>query len=196
MGAAVALAGIEALGIALSPWLIVTYPLLLVVLSPSGRHLALAVHELPLWLLIVVATARRVLALAVIWLIGAVFGRAAIGWAETRFPRITRFIHWTEGLLRRFGVPLLVVAPGFTPSLMSGVTGIPFARYLPAITLGTAFYVALTVFFGEAVAGWTLPIMAWLGAHVVEATVVCTVVVGAWKLWSRLRRRPAGGLEG
>lgn len=188
IGLAVGLAALEAIGTALSPWLLVEAPLLLIALSPSGRHLAMAVLTESAPLIILVATARRVLALAATWLIGAIYGRVAIAWASARFPRVARFITWTEGLLTRFGAPLLVVAPGFTPSLLAGVSGIRFPTFAAAVSVGTAFYCALTVFFGEALAGWTRPILDWLVEHVVGATIVCVVLVSAQQLWSRWRR--------
>lgn len=192
LGALGALTVVEIVAIALSPWLLVRAPLLLVGLSPSSRHLALAVLEVPFPWLVLVATLRRSLALAVVWLVGAVYGRGAIAWAATRFPRVTRFLHWFEGLLRRFGLPLLVLAPGFTPSLLAGVTGIRFSRFLLAIGLGNLGYTTATVLFGDAMVGWTRPLLAWLAAHVTEATAVCVASVLTWQLWTRLRRpRPA-----
>lgn len=188
MGAAVTLAGLEALAVALSPWLLVRWPLLLVALSPSGRHIALAVLDVGLVPLVLVATGRRVLALAVTWLLGAIYGRAAIAWAGARFRRLGRLVAWTERLLGRVGLPLLVVAPGFTPSMLAGVTGIPFWPFLLAVTAGNAAWCAATAVLGEAMADWTGPIVDWLSDHVLPATAVAVALVFGRQLWTRLRR--------
>ena len=79
--------GANLLGTAFSPYLLVHHPLILILLAPVGRHVALAAPSVPLIPMLVVGTLRRVVGLGATYGIGAIYGDAAVAWAEKRYPR-------------------------------------------------------------------------------------------------------------
>lgn len=182
------LTAMGAVGTALSPWLLVEQPLLLVALSAQNRHVLLAaaqVSPLPLW---VVGTARRMLSLLLTFGLGALYGRAAVRWTAGRFPRVARLMGWLEGLLGRWGPLLLVPFSSYTLVGLAGVTRMPLRAFLLGAGLGNAIYMAAAVWLGESVARYSELFIAWLAQHLVESTVVCVLAVVIQQL---LRRRRA-----
>ena len=174
-------------GTALSPYLLVEHPLLLVALCADGRHVVLAAAEAPLVPLLIVATLRRVLSLLLTYGLGAIYGVGVVTWIEGRFSRTGRLIRGFENLLRRIGPPILGPMPGYTPALLAGVARLPLWAVTLWLTLGTALWMGLTVAFGDAVSDWSGMLITWLGEHVVGATAVCVVLVVAWQIIGRLR---------
>lgn len=107
-------------GTALSPYLLVKSPLLLVALSPAAHHVALAAATVDPVSLIAVATLRRVLTGLSAYGLGYLYGQAALDWVEQRHPRLARLVRLVERLFARIGVALLVVAPAPTVAVLAG----------------------------------------------------------------------------
>lgn len=185
VGAAIGLAVVGTVGTALSPWLLVEHPLVLVALNPDGRHIALGAAETPFLPLALVGTARRVLGLLATYGVGALYGDAAVTWTERRFPRVAALVRWFERLLHRWGAPLLVLMPAYTMSMLAGGAGLRLSRFVPAVTLGAFGWIAGTIFFGDLLSGWTRLLLDWLRENLVAATLVCVALVVVQQLLSR-----------
>src|SRR4249920_2502176 len=67
-------------GTAFSPLLLVKAPLLLVMLSPDGRHVALVAGRVDPWLLMAVTVVRRALYSIGVYGLGAAYGDLAVDW--------------------------------------------------------------------------------------------------------------------
>ena len=181
--------GINALGTAFSPYLLVHYPLLLVGLAPEMRHLLLAAgHVDPVWLS-VVAVLRRVLSMVSTWSLGYVYGFTVVRWMEARYPRLGAKVRWIERLYGRIGPVVRCVVPGYTVSALAGAARTPIRIFLPATLMGQILWVVLNVWIGASISAWTAPVLDFLRAHLVEATVIAAALVGLQQLISRLRKR-------
>jgi membrane protein DedA with SNARE-associated domain len=176
-------------GTALSPYLLVKSPLLLVALSPAAHHVALAAATVDPLSLIAVATLRRVLTGLSAYGLGYLYGQAALDWIEQRHPRLARMVRFVERLFARFGVALLVVAPAPTVSVLAGAARSRLSIFLLALTLGHALWNAITQFLGDAFARTTDLLTDFLGEHLLESTLVCVAVVVAQQALTRLVRR-------
>lgn len=62
---------------------------------------------------------------------------------------------------------------------------------LVAGAAGQLLWMTLTVYFGEAVSGWTRPILAFLSRHLVESTIVAAALVGLQQLVAYQKRKSA-----
>jgi len=190
--AIVAVFGLLALGsivgTALSPYLLVRQPWLLVLLAPEGRHIALVATSLPAVPLILLGSLRRVLGLVASYGIGALYGEAAVRWAEQRYPRLAPLIRFLERAFGRFGALLLLLAPMHSLTVLAGAGGTRFVAFLVSVTAGQAFWVTVTFYFGDAIAAWTGPVIAFLSEYLVESTLVCVALVAAQQILSRLKR--------
>lgn len=181
--------GANALGTALSPWLLVNTPLLLVGLSPDLRHLLLVAGHVDPALLTLVAVVRRVISMVSTWSLAYVYGFTVVRWMERRYPRLGAMMRWIESFYGRVGPVVLVLIPGYTVSALAGAARTGWRIFLPATILGQVIWVLASVWIGESIAAWTAPILSFFEAHVVEATVIAATLVGGQQLWSRLKKR-------
>lgn len=179
------------LGTALAPYLLVKNPLLLVAVSPAAHHIALAAASVDAAPLITVATLRRVLTGIGAYGLGFLYGRAALGWLDQRYPRVARLVAWIERLFERWGVALLVVAPAPTVALFAGAARSHFLAFVLALTAGHAFWNSVTYYVGNTLAAWTDLLTSFIGENLLESTLLCLAAVAlqqALSSWSRRRR--------
>jgi len=177
------------LGTALAPYLLVKSPLLLVAISPAAHHVVLAAASVDPAPLVAVATARRVLTGVAAYGLGFLYGRAALGWLEQRYPRLARLVGLVEQLFARWGVWLLVLAPAPTVALFAGAARSRFITFVIAVALGHALWNSVTVYVGDAVAVWTDLLTSFVGEHLLESTLICIALVALQQTLSRLPRR-------
>lgn len=191
----VALTVASLLGTAFAPYLLVKSPVVLVALSPAAHHVALAAATVEPWLLISVATLRRVLMGLSAYGLGYLYGHAALAWLEQRHPRLAQLVRFVERLYARFGVALLVVAPAPTVAVLAGAARSQLAYFLLALTAGHVLWNTLTQHIGDAFARRTDLLTAFLDEHLLESTLVCLAAValqqGVSRLWRRRRARAA-----
>lgn len=178
------------LGAALSPYLLVKSPLLLVAISAAAHHVALAAASVDQVPLIVVATVRRVLTGLSAYGLGYLYGGVAIAWIEQRHPRLGDLVRWVQHLFARFGVALLIIAPAPTIALFAGAARSRLSWFLLALTLGHLFWNTVTQYLGDVLARRTEMLTAFLGEHLFESTAICVTLVVVQQAVSRWRRRP------
>jgi len=194
VGTVGALTVLSAIGTALSPYLLVEHPLLLVALAPENRHILLAAAQADPVPLILVGTVRRMLSLLTTYGLSGLYGPALLRWSEQRFPRFAAAARWVERLAERGGAPLLVIAPGYTFVTFAGVRGMAFKPFLAAIAVGNLLFIILSVFFGDAVSIWTNVLIDWLKQHLIASTLACILAVLIQQLISRRKGGGGGGL--
>ncbi len=177
------------LGTALAPYLLVKNPLLLVAVSPAAHHVALAAATVDPLPLVTVAALRRTLTGIGAYGLGLLYGRAALGWLDERYPRLARLVNWVERLFKRWGVGFLVLAPAPTVALFAGAARSHFVAFLLALLLGHTLWNSVTYFVGDALAIWTDLLTNFIGEHLLESTLVCIGLVTLQQAVSSLLRR-------
>jgi membrane protein YqaA with SNARE-associated domain len=177
------------LGTALSPYLLVKHPLLLVALSASAPNVAMAAANAEPIPLIAIATLRRTLTGLASYGLGHLYGDTALGWLEQRFPSLARLLRFAERSFARFGVALLLIAPAPTLALLAGAARSRLLFVLPALALGHVFWNTLTQYLGGTFARSTELLTAFLGEHLLEATLACVLAVALQQGTSRWLRR-------
>lgn len=176
-------------GTALSPYLLVKNPLLLVAISPAPHHVALAAATVDPLPLVVVATLRRLLLGLCAYGLGYIYGHASFEWLRKRYPRVGRFLGLVERLFARGGLALLVVAPAQTLVLLAGASRSRLVPFMIALSAGNALWTTLTYYLGDALSVWTDQLIAFLADHLVESTAVCVLAVLLQQVTVRLVRR-------
>ena len=164
-------------GTALSPYLLVKSPLLLVAISPAAHHVALAAATVDPVPLVTVSTLRRTLTSLAAFGLGALYGPAAVSFIEQRYPRLARLVALLERLFARFGVLLLIAAPVPTVAVLAGAARSRLVHFLPAVVVGLTLWTSLTYTVGDALSRWTDLLTAFLTEHLLESTAVCVVLV-------------------
>jgi membrane protein DedA with SNARE-associated domain len=181
-------------GTALSPYLLVKSPLLLVAMSAAAHHVALAAATVDPLPLIAVATLRRTLTSLAAFGLGALYGPMAVAWLEQRYPRLARLVRLLERLFARWGVLLVTIAPVPTVSVLAGAARTRLVLFLAALVAGLTLWNSVTYTLGDALSLWTDLLTAFFRAHLVESTLVCIALIAlqqGYLRFARLRARIA-----
>jgi hypothetical protein len=170
-------------GVAFSLYLVNHYPLLLVAMSPIGRHLVLAAPNVDPFAFIAVAGGRRLLFYLASYHLGSALGPPGLVWLEVRLARLARFVRWLERIFERWSHAVLVLTPGPTVSCLAGIANMPLRVYLPLVSLGLVLRMVLVI----VMAAWLRePIEALLeliDAYWVPGTIITVlgVLVYRWR---------------
>ncbi|MEI9937607.1 MAG: hypothetical protein WDO69_10350 [Pseudomonadota bacterium] len=179
-------------GTAVSPLLVVKAPLLLVVLSPDGRHVALVAGRVDPALLMVVTVVRRSLYSVGVYGLGAAYGDLAVTWIEARARGLGRALRALERVFARVGAVLLLALPFLSVCILAGAARTRVIVFLPALVLGHCLWVIATVWLGIRFAGASQAVVDFFAERLFESTLVCVALVAAHQFVTR-RRRARGG---
>ncbi|MEN8184238.1 MAG: hypothetical protein ABFS46_17060 [Myxococcota bacterium] len=179
-------------GVAFSLYLVNQYPLLLIALSPLGRHLVLVAPLVDPVAFLVVAVTRRMLFYLASFHLGRALGPQGIPWIEARAAQFGRFVRWMERLFSRASHLVVLVMAGPTVSALAGISGMRTSVFVPLATLGLSLRMLLVLGFAEWARAYLESILGWIDEYWVPGTVVMValVVVYRWR-----RRTPYSSME-
>ena len=183
--AAAFIVGITLLGSALSPYLALHHPLLLLMLNPMPRHLILVAPATEFLPFITVASLRNLLACAIAYELGRHYGARDDSFFSSRFPNGARQVKAVSKFLGRGTPLLLVVMPGFLTSVFAGMTRLHRALALLLSFLGVLGWAAFNHRLGGYLAPWTAPIMRFIAQNMLVATLICSTLVIVYALRKR-----------
>jgi membrane protein DedA with SNARE-associated domain len=177
----------SAVGLASSAYLVNHYPLLLIALSPIGRHLILVVPRVDPVAFILVGGLRRFAFYLACFHLGRALGPPGVVWLEERAARFARFVRWIESWFRK--APRLVVLffAGPTVSALAGMSGMPLGTYLGLASLSLLARLLLILAFGELLREPIEWLLAWIDVYWVQITGVMVLGVLLYQWW-RIRR--------
>jgi membrane protein DedA with SNARE-associated domain len=177
-------------GTAFSPLLLVKAPLLLVVLAPDGRHVALIAGRVDPWLLTSVAVLRRSLYSVAVYGLGLAYGDVAVSWIEARVRRLGKALRALERLFARVGAVLLLILPFLSVCVLAGASRTRLRVFLPALVFGHFLWAFTTIWLGTRFAAQTQAIVDFFSERLFESTLVCVVLVAGYQLITRKRTAP------
>lgn len=125
------------------------YPLLLIALSPIGRHLILIAPTVAPAPFVAVATLRSLAFYVPCYLLGRALGAKGLEWLETRNPKVARWVHWLNRLFQRARYPAVFLFPGPIMSAIAGNARMPGATWIAWIVSGLVVRMIVIVWFGE-----------------------------------------------
>jgi len=178
-------------GTAFAPLLLVKAPLLLVVLAPDGRHLALVAGRVDPWLLMGVTVFRRTLYSVGVYGLGAAYGDLAVNWIEQRARSLGKALRTLERVFARVGAVLLLALPFLSVCVLAGAARTRVRVFLPTLVVGHSLWVSTTIWLGTRFAAQTQAVVDFFAERLLETTVVCVVLVAGYQLLSRRRQRNA-----
>lgn len=182
--------GLGIVGSALTPYLSVHHPLVLLLLEARDRNLLLA-HHVALLPYVVVGSLRRLCTDPLFFLLGRDYGPAGVRWLDRQGGG--RIVRVTEQAFRRGAYPMLIVFPGAVVCTLAGETGVPgtvFAVLIVGRTLGAVFAIRwLADLFSHQVDA----ALAFFDRFTLPATAATVVAAAVWLLWERRRHRPTDG---
>jgi membrane protein DedA with SNARE-associated domain len=176
----------SALGTSSSLYLVNHYPLLLVALSPLGRHILLAAPVADPTALLAVALVRRMLFYLATFYLGRALGPAGIRWIEARAAHFGRFVRWVERLFSRASRAVVLVMAGPTVSALAGISGMRLGTFVTLSTISLVVRLALVIWFAEWLREPLEELLALIDEYWVPGTVVLASGVGLMQ-WRRIR---------
>lgn len=177
-------------GVASSLYLVNHLPLLLIALSPIGRHLILVAPIVNPWAFVGVAVTRRLLFYGASFGLGRSLGPAGVTWVETRYARAGRLIRWLEGWFARAARSVVFLFPGPTVSVLAGSSGMSPRVFAPLVTAGLVLRMLVVLGLAEWLREPILGLLAWIDRHWVPGTVllVTGILVYHWRRRRASRR--------
>ncbi|HYQ42683.1 MAG TPA: hypothetical protein VER11_11970 [Polyangiaceae bacterium] len=177
-------------GTSISPLLLVKAPLLLVVLAPDGRHVALVAGRIDPVLLTGITVLRRALYSVGMYGLGAAYGDLAVTWIEARARRVGKALRALERLFARVGALLLLALPFLSVCVLAGASRTRFIVFLPALIAGHFIWVFTTIWLGTRFAAQAQAVVDFFSDRLFASTLVCVALVAAYQLITRRRAAP------
>ncbi|HYQ02506.1 MAG TPA: hypothetical protein VER96_27730 [Polyangiaceae bacterium] len=177
-------------GTAFSPLLVVKTPLLLVMLSPDARHVALVAGRIDPVLLVSVTVLRRSLYSIGVYGLGAAYGDLAVNWIEARMSRLGKALRALERLFARVGALLLLALPFLSVCVLAGASRTRLLVFLPALLAGHFLWVFTTVWLGTRFAAEAQAVVDFFSERLLVSSLVCLVLVAGYQFFTRNRAAP------
>jgi membrane protein DedA with SNARE-associated domain len=181
---------------ALWPSLVESNPLLLIALSAKNRYLVLVVNSLPAWEYYVVGTLRLLLPDPFFFILGWMYGEAALHWMERRTPTVGRIMRTLERWFGRWGAPLVVLFPNNYVCAIAGAARMSPLRFAVLNVIGTIGRLVMIAVIGDVFAGPIDSILDFIAEWRIQLlAVTVSLVVLSWVLELRNGRREINALR-
>ncbi len=177
------------LGVALSMYLVSDFPLLLIALSPLGRHLILVAPLVDPVAFVAVAVTRRMLFYLASFHLGRALGPSGIPWLELRAARLARFVRWLERLFGRAPRAVVLLVPGPTVSALAGISRMHAGLFAVLAVSGLLVRMLVVVGLGEWLRGPLEALLAVIHEYRGPGTLLLVAAI-ALHQWRRRRRVP------
>lgn len=186
------LSSISLVGVAFSLYLVNHHPLLLVAMSPLGRHLLLAAPAVDPVPFVVVVVVRRMVFYLASFHLGRALGPAAFAWIESRSAGMGRFVRWLEQIFRRASHGIVFFLSGPTLSILAGASGMRPWVFVALATPGLVLRAVVVLGVAATVRPILEVVLAWIDAHWIPGTVAMLAIVAIYR-WRR--RSPLASME-
>ncbi len=184
------------IGVGSSLYLVNNYPLLLIALSPLGRHLILVAPIVNPYAFVAVAVSRRAALSVPCFYLGRALGPIAVQWLESRSPRAGQAIRWLERLFRRFekaSFALVFLFPGPAMSTLAGDSGMRLSVYLSMVIAGLVVRMLITLWIADWLRGPIEIVVSWIDRYWVPGTVVLVAGIAFYQWRRSVRTARADG---
>jgi membrane protein DedA with SNARE-associated domain len=173
-------------GVAASLYLTAHHPLLLIALSPLGRHLILVAPRVDPVSFLLVAITRRLIFYLACFHLGRALGPTALVWLEQRSSSAGRVVRWLEQLFQRASRLVVVLFPSPAVSTIAGSAGMRQMVFVPLALLGSVARLLILLQFADWLRAPIEVVLAFIDEYWIPGTVI--LVVGILVYQARLQR--------
>jgi membrane protein DedA with SNARE-associated domain len=164
------------------PSLLDDHPLLLLALSPTNRNLLLTTNVLDAWAYFGVGLIRHLFPDPFFFLLGWWYGDRAVQWVAEAYPIVRRIVPAQDSALdndrlRRFMVPLALLAPNNWVSLLAGSTRLRPGLFVTLNVAGTVGRLMLCRWLGRVFASEIRGIADWIARYQGRLTLLMFALV-------------------
>ena len=177
-------------GAASSLYLVGHYPLLLIALSPLGRHMLLVAPIVDPVAFVAVAVLRRMAFYLACFQLGRGLGPTGVLWLEARAARFARFVRWVERLFARAPHLVIFAMAGPTTSGLAGIAGIRPLAFVSLAASSLVLRMLLVLAFAELLREPIVWLLTWIDEYWLPGTLVLAVGTLVYQ-WLRIRRARA-----
>lgn len=156
-------------------------PLLLIALSPIGRHLLLVAPTVSPAPFVAIATLRRLAFYLPCFLLGRTLGQRALLWLEARYRGAARFIRWLDRIFQRAPRPAVFLLLGPVMSTIAGNARMPLATWIPLVAAGLVLRMVVIVWFGEWLREPIEIVLSWFDEYWIPGTIVLVAGTGLYQ---------------
>lgn len=178
------------IGVAFSLYLLSHFPLLLIALSPLGRHLVLVAPIVDPFAFVAVGVARRLAFYHASYELGGALGSRGVEWIEQRAASFARFVRWLERIFARASKLVVLFFSGPTVSALAGISGMRLIVFLSLAVVSLTVRMLLILGFAELVREPIEAVLAWVDRYWLPGTAVTVTGVALFQ-WVRIRRARA-----
>ena len=179
-----ALSTISLVGVAFSLYLVNHHPLLLIAMSPIGRHLLLVAPSVDPGAFVAVVVVRRMLFYLASFHLGRALGPAGIVWLEKRNARFGRFVRWLEGVFARASHVIVFLFVGPTLSAIAGASGMRARTFAALAAPGLVLRALLVIGVAASVREYIEIALAFIDEYWLPGTVAMVAGVAVYR-WRR-----------
>jgi membrane protein DedA with SNARE-associated domain len=162
-------------------------PLLLIALNPRNRWLIGVVNHVDLVWYYLIGTVRALLSDPLFYLLGYWYGDSAVRWMERRTPTFGGLMRSLESAFRRWGYPLVFIAPNNWICLLAGSAGMSPALFLLLNVSGTVTRLVLIMVLGEAFETPINWVLGFISEYRIPLLIVSFTLVG-FTVWNESRK--------
>jgi membrane protein DedA with SNARE-associated domain len=163
------------IGVGSSLYLVNNFPLLLIAMSPLGRHLTLVAPIVNPLAFVVVGTLRRLCFFLPCFYLGSSLGDTGLVWLESRSERMGRFIRWLERLFKLAPRLMVFLFPGPGMSTLAGISGMPVRIYTPLVGAGLVLRMIGFILLAEWLREPLEVVLAWIDENWLPGTVIMVI---------------------
>lgn len=126
------------------------HPLALMLLNSRNRILILVTNQVDVVTFYVAGTFRLLLTDPLYFVVGALYGEAALTWAHSKSKTVSRYLAWVERNFDKAAWPFIIIAPNPIVSLLAGRSKMRFSLFLALNLFGTIGRLYLIRWLGSA----------------------------------------------
>jgi membrane protein DedA with SNARE-associated domain len=179
------------IGVGSSLYLVNNFPLLLIAISPLGRHLTLVAPIVNPVAFILVGTLRRLCFFLPCFYLGNTLGDAGLVWLESRSERMGRFIRWLERLFKIAPRVMVFLFPGPGMSTLAGISGMPVHTYAPLVGAGLVLRMIGFILLAEWLREPLEVILAWIDENWLPGTIILVIGIVSYRRYQSRRKQHA-----
>ena len=173
-------------GDALAPSLVDRHPLLLIALNARNRNLVLVTNQVDALPYYVIGSIRLIISDPLFYLLGYLYGDAAIRWMERKAPTYGHLAQRAERFFAVAAYPLVFIAPNNYICLFAGAAGMPIAAFAILNVSGTLVRLWLIRIVGDIFDSPIQTILDFIKDYRVPLLAI-TVAIVAFTVWNEHR---------
>lgn len=178
-------------GTAFSLYLVKEAPLLLIGLSPLGRHFVLVAPSVDLLPFLAVGIGRRLAFYTACYFLGRSLGPIGLVWLEARAAAFARWVRWLERLFDRAGWGVLLAIAGPTTSLLAGIARMRLWVFLTLATISLFVRLLVMYEFAELLREPIEELLMLIEEYRAPGTILMILGILIWQLVKRRRAAAA-----